>query len=129
MEFAVDVSDGTSVFSNRVYVGYEELKDTVSELDTFKEHVHGGLFDMRFGRFGPEFANGAFRARFHFPKPDKLYISCKQQSDFEEFGSKNVASEATLYLKTEPALLDNFIDELKAWDANKREDARLEGID
>ncbi len=71
---------------------------------------------------------GAFHARFHFHKPGKLYISCKQQSEFEEFTVTKVASEATLYLKTEPALLDNFIEALRSMSAHKREEAYLEGI-
>jgi hypothetical protein len=31
------------------------------------------------------------------------------QSKFSEFGDREVASEATLYLMSEPVLLDNFI--------------------
>lgn len=128
VELKVDVSDGVSAFSNKVYVGYSDFTDTVARLDKFKDHVHGGLLDMRFGEFGPEYGNGAFHARFHFPKPGELYISCRQESDFGDFSIKKVASEATLYLKTEPALLDNFIAQLKALDARKREDAYLETI-
>jgi len=128
IELRIDVSDGTSLFSNQVYVGYSDFTDALSRLDRFKDHIHGGLLDMRFGEFGPEYANGAFHARFHFPKPGKLYITCKQQSDFQGFSLKNVASEATLYLKTEPVLLDNFLEQMKALDAGKREDAYLETI-
>jgi hypothetical protein len=128
IELRIDVSDGTSLFSNQVYASYSDFANTVSQLDQFKHHVHGGLMDVRFGEFGPEYANGAFHARFHFPKPGRLYITCKQQSDFEDFGRKNVASEATLYLKTEPVLFDNFLEQLKALDAKEREDAYLETI-
>ena len=128
LELKVDVSDGTSFFSNRVYVAYSALTEAVAQLDAFKDHIHGGLLDVRFGEFGPEYANGAFHARFHFPKPGRLYISCRQQSEFEEFSVTKVASEATLYLRTEPALLDNFISELKGLDAKRREEAHLEAI-
>ena|GEM_PF-5052395 len=38
-----------------------------------------------------------------------------------------VASEATLYLRTEPALLDRFIDELKGLDAKTSDEAYLQG--
>ena len=72
IELRIDVSDGASLFSNQVYVGYLHLSEAVSQLDTFRDH--GGLLDMRFGEFGPEYANGAFHARFHFPKPGKLFI-------------------------------------------------------
>jgi hypothetical protein len=128
IELRIEVSDGASLFSNKVYVGYSDFSDAVSQLDTFKDHIHGGLLDMRFGEFGPEYASGAFHARFHFPEPGKLYITSRQQSGFEDFGRKNVASEATLHLRTEPVLLDNFLEQLKAIDAKKRDDAYLETI-
>jgi hypothetical protein len=128
IELRIDVSDGTSVFSNQVYVGYSHFAEAVSQLDTFKTHIHGGLLDMRFGEFGPEYASGAFHARLQFYNTATLCITCNQQSAFEDFGRKNVASEATLYLRTEPVLLDNFLDQLKALDSKKREDAYLETI-
>jgi hypothetical protein len=128
VELKIDVSDGVSSFSNRVYVGYSALTDVIAELGVFKDHVHGGLLDIRFGEFGPEYASGAFHARLHFPKPGRLYITSKQQSEFGEFSVTKVASEATLYLKTEPALLDNFIGELRSLEAKKREEAHLESI-
>jgi hypothetical protein len=128
VELKIDVSDGTSVFSTKVYVGYDPLAQAVTNLDVFKTHVHGGLLDLRFGEFGPEWASGAFHARFHFAKPGRLFITCKLQSEFLDFGKKNVASESTLFLQTEPALLDNFIAELKSLDAKRSDEAHLEAI-
>jgi len=128
IELKIDVSDGISLFSNKVYVGYQTLEDVVSKLTVFREHVHGGVLDILFGAFGPEYANGAFHARLHFPKPGKLYITCRMESNFEEFSIKKVASKATLYLKTEPILLDNFIAELKSLNAKKCDEATLEAI-
>jgi len=90
--------------------------------------LHGGLFDLRFGEFGPEYANGAFHARFHFPAPGPLFVTCEQESEFEEFAKKEVASKATMYVKSEPALLDRFIDELRAVAAGRSEQAYLEAI-
>ncbi len=128
VELRVDVSDGNSFFSNRVYVGYSTLSEIVSELNVFRDQVYGGLLDIRFGEFGPEFANGAFYAQLHFAKPGKLHITCKQQSEFEDFSVMKVASEATLYLETEPVLLDNFISDLRGLHMEKREEAYLEAI-
>jgi hypothetical protein len=113
VELEIGVLDGKSRFVNRVYVGHPDLADAISHLESFKTHVYGGILDLRFGEFGCEYAHGAFHARFHFPKPGKLYITCKQESDFVDFGKKEVASRATLYLISEPALLDRFIVELK----------------
>jgi hypothetical protein len=51
------------------------------------------------------------------------------ESEFQEFSVNKVASEATLYLRTEPVLLDNFIGELRLLNAKKRDDAKLEVLE
>jgi hypothetical protein len=128
IELKIEVSDGISMFSNKIYVGYQTMTDTTSKLDVFREQIHGGLLDIQLGKFGPEFASGALHARLHFPRPGNVYITCKMESEFKEFSIKKVASEATFYLKTEPVLLDNFISELKALNNKMRDDANLEAI-
>jgi hypothetical protein len=128
VELTIDVADGTSRFVNRVYVGYRDLADTIASLDAFRTHVYGGILDVRFGEFGCEYANGAFHARFHFAKPGRLYITCQQESDFVEFAKKKVASCATMYLCSEPALLDRFIDELRRLLTDAESEAHLEAV-
>ena len=128
VELRILVSDGTSSFSNQAYVGHAALEDAVSSLHVFKDHVHGGLFDLRLGAFGPEYASGAFHARFHFPVPGRLFVSCEQESEFVEFAKKVVASSATMYIRSEPALLDRFIAELRALSAGTSEGAYLEAV-
>lgn len=128
VELRIVVSDGASFFSNNVYVGHAVLEDAVYSLQVFKGQTYGGLLDLRFGEFGPEYASGAFHARFHLPVPGRLFVSCEQESEFEEFAEKVVASRATLYVKSEPALLDRFINELRGVSANTIEEAYLEAI-
>jgi hypothetical protein len=127
VELTVEVSDGRSMFSNNVYVGTNSIEELVKNLTAFRERVYGGLYDIRFGEFGPEYANGAFQARLHFHGPGRLFISTQQQSVFEEFSKMPVASEAKMYLKTEPILLDNFISELKALSSGASNEASLVG--
>lgn len=128
VELKVDVSDRASRFSTQVYVGHSKLAEVVSQLNIFKAQVHGGLLDVELGAFGCEYANGAFRARFHFERPGHLYVSCVQESEFLEFGKKTVASSATMYLKSEPVLLDRFIAELDSLAAGRSVEAKLEAI-
>jgi hypothetical protein len=128
VELRIRVSDGTSFFSNQVYVGHAALDGAVSSLRAFKDQVHGGLLDVRFGELGPEYANGAFHARFHFAVPGKLFVSCEQESEFMEFAKKQVARRATLYVESESGLLDRFIAELQAVATGTGEEAILEGI-
>jgi hypothetical protein len=128
VELTIEVADGTSRFANRVYVGFGHLADTIASLDTFKMQVHGGLLDLRFGEFGCEYANGAFHARFHYGERGKLHITCQQESEFMEFGRKTVASCATMYLTSEPALLDRFIVELKRIPTDAHGEAHLEAV-
>lgn len=128
IELKINVSDGISFFSNKVYVGNQTLDHLIARLEAFKSQVSGGLLDIRFGEFGPEYANGAFHGRFHFPRTNKLHITCRMESDYGVFAKKRVASEAVLYLRSEPALLDRFVAELRALNAKECDDAHLEGI-
>lgn len=125
VELTVEVSDGKSMFANNVYVAIDAIQELIKNLTVFREHIYGGLYDIRFGEFGPEYASGAFQARLHFSVPGRLFISTHQQSDFEEFSKTQVASEARMYLKTEPILLDNFISELKALNSGASNEATL----
>jgi hypothetical protein len=125
VQLRIESSDGASLFANEVYAAHD-LNGLVEGLSTFKHQVHGGIYDVALGSFGPELAGGAFHARLHFQSRGKIFVTVRGQSDFQEFGIKTVASEATLYLRTEPALLDNFIAELDALRSGKRDDAHLE---
>ena len=126
VELKIDTTDGVSSFSNKVYAGHQSIDELISKLNIFKNQIYGGIFDIEFGAFGPEYASGAFHARLHFEDRGKINVTIHAQSDFESFGMKKVASEATLSFVSEPALLDNFISELSALKAGKRNDATLE---
>jgi hypothetical protein len=123
VELTVEVCDGLSRFSNNVYVDTDRIAKLIEELSIFREHIYGGIFDLKFGAFGHEYANGGFHARLHFYEPGKLVASTYQQSDFENFSKTQVASEAKMYLKTEPILLDNFIEELKMFNSGASDEA------
>jgi len=128
VQLQVEVSDGTSHFTNCMYVGFADFAGTIEKLDRFKYAVHGGLVDVRFGELGCEYAGGAFHARFHFSEPGGLLISSRQESDFTPFGKQSVASNATLYIRSEPALLDRFIEELKGIGEDSDGEAFLEAV-
>lgn len=125
VEFRIGVSDGKSLFVNEVYVGHEHLEDVIRALTIFKDQVYGGIYDLRFGEFGPEYASGAIHARFHFQERGIIHISIEMQTDYREFGKKTVASEAKLYVRTEPALLDSFIEDLSGVSKGKQNEAKL----
>ena|SRR5690349_24821245 len=114
-ELDIETSDGASVFRIQTYVGHDDIPDLVTDLDRFKQQVYGGIYDLEFGKFGPEYAGGAFFTRFHFHPAEhgRLRITIKAESDWHEFSETKVASSAILYLKSEPAQLDRFIDELR----------------
>ena len=129
VEFEITAADGSSLFCVKVYAGHENLK-MLADLDRFKDQVYGGIYDMKFGEFGPEYANGAFQARLHF-HPDgrgHLSITVRAESEWRPFSKTDVASRATLYLKSEPTLLDRFIGELRGLMSGTRENATLECV-
>lgn len=121
----IEVSDGKSRFAHDVHVGHLHLKNTLAGLDGFKDQVYGGIYDLRFGEFGPEFASGAFHARLHFQDKGKLHVTVKAESEYFDFGKTHIASQATLYLNAEPAQLDDFLRELRALSDGYSDDARL----
>ena len=127
VEFEIATSDGVSMFCTKVYAGHQALEELIGDLDRFKSHVHGGIYDVRFGEFGPEYASGAFQARLHFHQPGRgrLFITVNAQSDWRVFTKTEVASQATLYLTSEPASLDNFIEDLKKLQTGETGEATL----
>jgi len=54
VELRVEICDGTSFFVNRVYAGHDQLRNAVAGLRGFQGRIDGGVFDLRFGEFGPE---------------------------------------------------------------------------
>ena len=124
IELRIDVSDEDSLFSNRTCIDNSELIHAASSLGELRS-----LLDLQFGRFGPEYAEGAFHAQFQLLLPGRIYISCEQESDFEKFvHKKEVARRATLYLISEPGLLDRFVAGLRSMADGKTETAFLEAI-
>jgi len=127
IEIKLMISDGSSDFRTDAWVGYADLAAIVKDLDRFKREIHGGIYDMRLGAFGPEFAGGALHARLHFYPPGhgRIYITVQAESGWHDFTLNKVASRATLYIKTEPALLDNFIEEFGRFAADSTDEAFL----
>ena len=129
LELRVEISDGRSLFVNQIYVGHRLLADTISGLQQFKDQIHGGLFNLRFGEFGPEYASGALDIRMRFRKHGKLLARVLAQSEFCRFEDRELSSDVKLHLVSEPALLDSFILEFRALSEGSTEEAELEGID
>lgn len=126
VELQIVSCDSASTFTTKVYAAHDTIDELVAALNLFRLQVHGGLYDVRLGEFGPEYANGAFCARLHYQARGKIHISIRAQSEFNDFGNKNVASEATLYLVSEPALLDRWLSQLRELAAGERTEALLE---
>ena len=124
VELEVRVSDGNSCFCNKVYVGHQEMKKIGQALDDFRPQVHGGVYDMNLGNFGPEYANGGFHARFHFHS-GRLFVSTHQESNFFDFKTSQVANAAHLYMRTEPAALDEFVKSWKKLSSGSIQEAQL----
>jgi hypothetical protein len=119
LELTVRAFDGRSKFSVDVYVPRDWPEEIKTSLLVFRTHVHGGIFDLKAGEFGPEYASGALLARLHYVAPGSLFVSISLQGEFQKYKTTEVASEAKMYLRSEPVLLDRFIDavsELKVKD-------------
>lgn len=127
-QLTFEVCDGVSVFANEAYASLDWGAAAAAALQTFGHQIHGGLFNLEAGEEGPEYASGSFRARFQYYKPNQLLISTIQQGDFFSFKGGQVAPAATMFLKTEPSLLDQFIAALPALDASDGGQAVLQCV-
>lgn len=129
IELQIKVNDGRSSFINTTYTCPSEMQETLVELRCFKENICSADITLKFGTVGPEFANGAFQAIINGHPSGKIYISTYQQSNHFEFLNENVASEARLFLRTEPALLDSFVAEFTILCTAKGDQAILECVE
>ena len=127
-QLTFEVCDGLSVFKNEAYASLDWGSTAAEALRIFGDQIHGGVFDLEAGKGGPEYASGSFRARFHYYKPNQLLISTSQQGDFFSFKGSRAAPVATMFLRTEPGLLDVFRASLRALDASDGAQAVLECI-
>ena len=98
VELQITAADGRSSFCVQVYAGHENLKSMLAGLDRFKDQLYGGIYDMKLGEFGPEYASGVFQARLHFHPDGRgwLFITVHAESDWRPFSKTDVASRATL---------------------------------
>jgi hypothetical protein len=127
-QLTFEVCDGLSVFTTEAYAPLDWGAAAAAGLQTFGRQIHGGLFDLEAGEGGLEYASGSFRARFHYYKPNRLLIATIQQGDFFSFKGSRAAPTATMFLRTEPALLDRFVAALRALDASDGVQAVLECV-
>lgn len=121
LHLTFQVCDGISLFSSEAYTELDWGTRAAKGLSEFARQIHGGLYNLEAGDGGPEYGSGAFRARFHWFKPHQLMISTSQQGDFIAFKDMQVASEARMFMRTEPASLDRFIAGLPSLDCSERE--------
>src|SRR5215212_6988839 len=91
LQLQIGVSDGDSTFVNSAYVALDWFAEVADALERFSRQVYGGLYDLTAGTRGPEFADGALVARFHWYKPTRLLISTWQEADYFSFKGTEVA--------------------------------------
>jgi hypothetical protein len=129
IELQVTVSNGESTFVNKVYCDSEYIEQFRSKLIDFVNHLNTpNIQNLTFGSFGEGYAGGAISLKLDMQNSGKINISINMQSDFFGFGKEDVANEVSLYIKSEPALFQSFIEELKILDGEKGSSAILFGI-
>lgn len=129
-EILVSACDGRSEFQTRIYIGSGQLGELLESLRKFKDQIHGGIYDIEFGKFGPEYASGACLVRLHFSAPGRISITFKGEGEYLDFSNPKfkVASEAKLFFHAEPNQLDSFIEELDKLAKASEQEANFYGL-
>ena len=121
----VHASDEHVSISTHIYVGHGKLKEAVAGLERFRHEVHGGVFDLNFGIFGPKYASGALHLRLAFQARGHINMTMRVQTEFAALGAEEVASEATLHSTTVVCLLDDFVRAMQAMSDGFCDEAQL----
>jgi len=121
----VHASDEHASISTTIYVGHQNLQEAAAGLERFRHDVHGGVYDLDFGTFGPRYAAGALHARLAFQSLGNIHMTMRVQTAFAPFGAENVASEATLHSTTVVCQLDDFVRAMQAMSDGFCDEAQL----
>jgi len=116
IELKITVCDGLNTFQTSVYSNYQVIEANSKKLDQFKALTDGGSTEVEFGGFGQEVEYGGFFSRMKVVPKERcqLLIFAKMETDHFDFGGETVASKAELYLITDAAHLNDFVENLKS---------------
>lgn len=89
-ELLITANDGVNTFSVKVYVDHQEFENIYKKLNIYKKQIFGGITEIELGKFGPEYASGAFNVRLHYVQNQKgrIFLTIKMQSEYFNFGLK-----------------------------------------
>ena len=124
-ELKIEVCDGNSTFCNNVYIDHSYLRKIISDLSKLSNNKK---YQINIGTFNPQHAGGAFQATLNIQSPLTMYIATHQQSDYETLFTKEIASEAKIYLISKPEYIQSFLAELKLTQFNINKRATLQCI-
>ena len=128
VELDVGVSDGTSFFSNRVYVGHDHLAgNRFCPRRVQAPHLWQPVCRLRFGGSGPSMRTEEFHARLRW-NPGRLYImrtGIRVQGVRQEEGRQQNQDVPQL---PSHAPFDRFVAELQSLASGASNDAHLEAI-
>ncbi|MBH5330317.1 hypothetical protein H9Q10_11650 [Eikenella sp. S3360] len=126
LEWEIIASNHQSTFRTKIYTGKENCISILNDLRDLSKQLDG-IYDLRLGGLGEEYAGGAFTARLHFSENhhSRLFIKVYLETEYFKFKSRMVSSMATMYFVTEPILFDTFITQFSGILNETREDAIL----
>lgn len=112
--YQVTVGGEQASFSTHLYLGNETWLDIANAVERFDPVSAKASAAVHIGSFDPRVAGGAVGMRLLARGMEKVLLSVHAQGESFQFGGELVADEASFHLITEPALLDNFVSELRS---------------
>lgn len=130
LEWEIIASNNQSTFCTKIYTGKKNCISILNDLRTLSKQLNG-IYDLRLGGLGEEYAGGAFAARLHFSEiyHSRLFIKIYLETEYFRFKSRMVSSMATMYFVTEPGLFNTFITQFSGMLNEFRNDAILPCIE
>lgn len=109
LEVVVKIASGDTRFAIWTYSSSDELAMLCNQLEKFAISMRSGVVDFQLGKFGQEYANGAFNMRCFIANPGMISIRVRAESEYFPNGNILTADNFVVHMHAVASSLDNFI--------------------
>lgn len=127
--YIVSISDRTSFFNVFMYIHISSIAKLRKALCDLEIPAHGRNFEFQLGNFEPNVGGGGLRIKMLPQKSGKVLLQISAQSEWFEFYGELVKKNCSMFLVTEPVLIDNFIVSLESLCKYENDFSALEADD
>jgi hypothetical protein len=109
IELEICISTIKHKFTLTVYTNTKSIDSMVMKLRKNLSKLNVKTFSIQLGEFSKDTANGTFSAKFSQEQNGIINIAIKAETDYYNLNDETVADRFETNLKTEPNMIDSFL--------------------